>query len=115
MLHRHDWKEAAVAIASYNLSKGRELDRTMRDRMVLYEGVRTADGEQRITSKIIYSFLKQNDGIIISSTRFRTDDLDDDSASEALDQASLDVQQQELQEIAKTLDEPVSVSDVRSQ
>jgi len=112
--HR-DWKAASVAIASYNLSKGRELDQVRPGHLVLFEAVPSADGSIQVVSKVVYALQERNDSLIISSHRFATADLDDDSVDEVLDQPSLDAQQKELEEIAKLLAEPVSASDLPKQ
>jgi hypothetical protein len=110
-----DWKAASVAIAAYNLSKGREIDKTKPDRLVLYEAVPASDGKLQVTSKVVYGLTQRNDSLIISSQRFVTDDLDDETADEATDQPTLDAQQQELDEIARMLVEPVSANETRNQ
>ena len=98
-----DWKRASVAIASYNLSKGRKLDIARPNEIVLYEAVPSHDGDEQITSKTVYSLTTCNDGLLIMSRRFLTNDLDEDDAGEEADQATLDAEQQELQQIAGVL------------
>lgn len=98
-----DWKRASVAIASYNLSKGRQLDRANPNELVLYEAVPQTDGTEQVRSKIIYTIARRNDSMIIASHRFLTADLDDESADEAMDQATLELEQQELSEIAQIM------------
>ncbi len=96
-------KELSVAIASYNLSKGRELDQVRPNELVLYDAVKSADGSEQITSKTVYSFAIVGDSLTVFSRRYLTDDLDDATASEADDQATYDLEQQELQEIARNV------------
>jgi hypothetical protein len=98
-----DWRRASVAIAAYNLSKGRELDQTRPNELVLYEAVPSHDGSEQVTSKIVYLLVPRNDSLTIISHRFVTNDLDEENPDEAADQATLDAEQQELQQIARTL------------
>jgi hypothetical protein len=100
-LTKADWKRASVAIADYNLSRGRQLDVVRPNEIVLYEAVAAPDGKEQVTTKTVYTMSSVNDSLLISSSRFSTDDLDDDSPSELNDQATLDAQQQELTEIAR--------------
>jgi hypothetical protein len=100
-LTKADWKRASVAIADYNLSKGRQLDVVRPNEIVLYEAVPAPDGAEQVTTKTIYTISSVNDSLLISSSRFQTDDLDDDSPAELNDQATLDAQQLELAEIAR--------------
>jgi hypothetical protein len=102
MIPTIDWKQATIAIAVYNFSKGRELDETRPNEIVLYEAVPSESGEQ-ITSKLVYSLIPVGDGILITSRRFVTDDLDENNPNELADQATLDAEQQELQQIAHTI------------
>ncbi|MDP4198564.1 MAG: hypothetical protein Q8922_00490 [Bacteroidota bacterium] len=99
-----DWKRASIAIAEYNLSKGREFDHVNPNELVLYEAVHGSDGTDEIHSKTVYTILPRNDSLVIESHRFFTSDLDDEAVSEALDQATLDLEQQELAEIARMME-----------
>lgn len=115
-LTHHSWKDASLAIALYSLSKGRELDQVRPGHMVLYEAVPSSDGTLQVVSKMIYALEERNDSLIISSHRYLTADLDDDdSASEASDQPSLDAQQKELEEIARILTDPLTAKDAGHQ
>ncbi|GEM_PF-2519927 len=103
-VHSTDWKNAVAAIADYNFSKGRKLDYFRSDELALYEAVPSTGGTEEVTSKTVYHYTVSNDSLIIWSERYRTDDLDDESASVADDQATLDAEQQELHEIALKID-----------
>ncbi|HWF44367.1 MAG TPA: hypothetical protein VG537_06975 [Candidatus Kapabacteria bacterium] len=109
-----DWERASVAITTYNLSKGRELDQATPNELVLYEAVPSHDGNEQVTSKIVYVFVPRNDSLTITSHRFITDDLDEENLDEAADQATLDAEQQELQQIAGTIHTSLVSSDAES-
>jgi hypothetical protein len=96
-------RQLPVAIASYNMNNGRHLDEAKRDAIVTYDGVKTADGMIEVRSKTIYRIIDTGDSIVVTSTRLMTDDLDDENAEVALDQPSLDEQQQELDQIIARL------------
>jgi hypothetical protein len=101
-----DWKRASVAIASYNLEKGREIDRAEPGELVLYDAVRSQDGSDEVRSKTVYQFTSEGDSLVIASHRFVTSDLDNESEDEMLDEPTLQIQQQELQEIARQIQQP---------
>jgi hypothetical protein len=103
-VHGANWKSVSVAIADYNLSKGRKLDRATRNELVLYEAAPASDGAEEVTSKTVYDYTFLPDSVIISSHRYWTSDLDDTTVSEASDQATYDAEQQELSEIAKAIE-----------
>jgi hypothetical protein len=113
-VHGADWKSVSVAIANYNLSKGRKLDLATQNGLVLYDaapsivGDASSEGAEQVTSKTVYEYTFFPDSVIISSHRYWTSDLDDTTATEASDQATYDAEQQELSEIA-TLIEPPSI------
>ena len=113
-VHTTDWKQASVAIATYNLSKGRELDQTKPNELVLYEAVPSHDGAEQVTNKIVYDLIPENDGLTIISHRFVTNDLDEENPDEAADQATLDAEQQELQQIAGVINSNLNSSDAAS-
>jgi len=68
------------------------------------------DGKEQVTSKTVYTLTSTKDSLLISSQRFQTDDLDDNSPSELDDQASLDAQQQELVEIMDAIARSMATS-----
>lgn len=96
-------KRLPVAIASYNMNNGRHLDEAKRDAVVTFDGVKTADGAIEVRSKTIYNIVDNGDSVLVTSTRLMTDDLDDTDADEALDQPSLEEQQQDLNRIISRL------------
>ena len=108
-----DWKRASVAIASYNLEKGREIDRAEPGELVLYDAVTTPDGAEQVRSKTLYQIESAGDSLVIHSHRFLTSDLDNDAIDEALDRATLEIQQKELQEIARELEHPAIAQPAR--
>jgi hypothetical protein len=99
-VHEASWKTVSIAIADYNLSKGRKLDQVRPDEIVLYEATPSSDGSEQVTSKTIYNLFVFQDSIVIFSHRFVTADLDDENSEEANDQATYDAEQQELASIA---------------
>jgi hypothetical protein len=101
-------KRLPVAIASYNMANGRHLDEARRDAVVTYDGVQTPDGKLEVRSKTIYNIIDDGDSVRLTSTRLMTDDLDDDDASVALDQPSLEEQQQDLMRIIVRLSDDVA-------
>jgi len=105
-----NWKQASVAIADYNFSKGRQLDVVKPNEIVLYDAVPGADGKEEVTSKTVYTLATNQDSLLISSHRYQTDDLEDNSPSELDDQASLDAQQQELTEILNVIARSMTAS-----
>lgn len=104
-IHNVDWKRASVAIAAYNFEKGREIDRAEPGELVLYDAVHAEDGTEQVRSKTVYQIVPSGDSLVIASHRFLTSDLDNDAIDEALDRATLEIQQRELQEIARELQE----------
>ena len=104
VVHGANWKTASVAIAEYNLSKGRKLDNVRPNQLVMYEAVASTDGTEEITSKTIYTFYTVGDSLLIDSHRYLTDDIDDSDISEANDQATYDMEQQELSAIAANIE-----------
>lgn len=101
-------KRLPVAIASYNLLNGRHLDEARRNAVITYDGVQTPDGKLEVRSKTIYNMIDDGDSVRLTSTRLMTDDLDDDDASVALDQPSLEEQQLDLQQIIVRLSKDVT-------
>jgi hypothetical protein len=98
-----DWKRASVAIAAYNLEKGRQIDRAEPGELVLYDAVSSSDGGEQVRSKTVYQIVPEGDSLVIASQRFVTSDLDNEEIDEALDEPTLQIQQRELQEIAREL------------
>ena len=97
------FRKAPVAITSYNLSKGRELDQARESELVTYEAVKAQDGTPQVTRKFVYDLIPSNDSVVITSKQVPTTDLDDDDASEDAAQPTLEAQQQELQQIVSLL------------
>ena len=107
-VHGASWKTLSVAITEYNLSKGRKLDLATPNMLVLYDALPTSEGTEKVTSKTVYDYTFFPDSVIISCHRYWTSDLDDTSAREADDPATYDAEQQELTEIAKTVEQPAN-------
>jgi hypothetical protein len=101
-----DWKRASVAIAAYNFEKGRDIDRAEPGELVMYDAVTNPDGAEQVRSKTKYEIVNAGDSLLIHSHRYLTEDLDNEALDEALDRATLEIQQQELQEIARSLEAP---------
>src|ERR1051325_5405655 len=99
-----DWKRASVAIAAYNFEKGRDIDRAEPGELVLVDAVKSQDGSEQVRSKTLYQIIPSGDSLVIASHRFLTSDLDNDAIDKSLDRATLEIQQQELQEIARSLE-----------
>ena len=105
IIAHHAWKRVSLAIAEYNLSKGRKLDLATPNELVLYEAIPSPDGGEQVTSKTVYDYTIFPDSIIITSHRYRTSDLDDTTVTEADDPASCNAEQQELAEIAERIEQ----------
>lgn len=60
-------------------------------------------GSEQIVGKIIYDYEFLPDSVIITSHRYWTHDLDDTTIAEAVDTATVDAEQQELSEIARSI------------
>jgi hypothetical protein len=100
-----DWKRVSVAIAAYNFEKGRDIDRAEPGELVLFDAVTAPDGTEQVRSRTKYEIVGVGDSLVIHSHRYLTSDLDNDAIDEALDRATLEIQQQELLEIARSLEQ----------
>ena len=101
-----NWEKISVAIAAFNFAKGRKLDLARPNELVLYDVQPDTSGSARlpIISKTVYEYAFSADSVVISSHLFRTHDLDDTSVAEDNGTATLLQEQNELSEIARSMD-----------
>ncbi|HEY3876248.1 MAG TPA: hypothetical protein VGM92_12285, partial [Candidatus Kapabacteria bacterium] len=90
-------------IAEYNFSKGRQLDQVLQRKIVTYEAVPAINGTEEVTFRNEYDLSSIDDSLVISSHRYVSDDLDNSEVAEADDQATYDMEQQELNAIAANI------------
>ncbi len=112
IVHDASWKQVSVAIAAYNLARGRKLDLVRPNELVLYRAKQAPDGSEQVTSKTVYDYLFMPDSVLITSHLYRTNDLDDTNAVEAEDSATYFAEQQELSAIAKAIGKPADEGEI---